>query len=100
MQVEAELTLVLQNGKAFGIRLHQPVFDAVVNHFGEVAGAHWADPAPASIRRRRERLEYRSEPLDRGFVAADHHAVALGQPPHAAAGAAVDVTNLLVGGGV
>src|SRR5437899_9559901 len=99
MQVEAELALVLQNGKAFGVSLHQSVFDAVVNHFGEVAGAHRPNPAPTSIRRRRERLEDRLESLDHDFIATDHHAVALGQPPYAAAGAAVDVANFLVGGG-
>src|SRR5438128_7718006 len=95
MKVEAELALVLQNGKAFGVGLHQSVFDAVVNHLDEVAGAHRPDPTPTSIRRWREGLEYRPEPLDCGFVAADQHAVARGQPPHAAAGAAVDVSNLL-----
>ena len=36
VQVETELLLVLQDGKAFGIGLHQPVFDAVVNHFAKV----------------------------------------------------------------
>ena len=36
MQVEREFGLVLHDRKALGVRLHQTVFDAVVNHLGEV----------------------------------------------------------------
>ena len=59
VQVERELLLVLQDREAFGVGLHHSVFDAVVDHLGEVPGADRADAAPAFIRRRRERLEDR-----------------------------------------
>ncbi len=46
---------------------------------------------------RRQRFEDRSQPFDHRFVAADHHAVAFGQAPHAAAGAAIDVFDFSPG---
>ena len=101
VQVELELALVLQDREAFGVGLHQSVLDAVVDHLGVVAGADRPDAAPAPIRRRRQRLENRAQALDHGLVAADHQAIALGEPPHAAAGARIDVVNLTLrhGGG-
>src|SRR5690348_15877066 len=42
---------------------------------------------------RRQRLEDRIETLDDGFRAANHHAVAALEPPHAAAGADIDVVD-------
>src|SRR6185437_12533070 len=43
----------------------------------------------------RERREYRFEPFEHGFVAADHHAIAALQSPHAAAGPDIDVGEAL-----
>ena len=33
---------VLEDVETFGVRLHDAVFDAVVHHLHEVAGARWA----------------------------------------------------------
>jgi hypothetical protein len=94
VQVQPELALVLQDGETFGVGLHQAVFDAVVNHLGEVAGAARPDTPPAMVSRGCQRLEDRPQTFDHRRVAADHHAVALGEPPHAPAGAAVDIVDL------
>src|ERR1700722_410630 len=94
VQVETEFALVLQNGKTFGVGLHQAVLDAVVDHLGVVAGADGADPAPAAIRRRRQRLEDRPQTLDDRGIAADHQAVTLREPPYPAAGARIDIVDL------
>src|SRR4051812_6810354 len=90
MQVEAECFLVLENRKSFGVGLHQPVLDAVVNHLGEMACAHRADAAPTLVFRGGQRLEDRSQALPRARIAADHQAVALGKAPYTAARAAID----------
>src|SRR4051794_21539308 len=95
------VTCVLQNIESLRIGLHQPVFDAVVNHLYEMSGAVRAGvdvalrrPRITSVpmRRRRdlpsprgERTEDRIEPLDPLLVTADHQAVAALEPPHAAA---------------
>ena len=92
----AEIDLVVAGVhqlEAFGVGLHQAVFDAVVDHLHVVAGAVVADAQIAVLRRQRQ--EDRLEPLaDLGF-AADHQAVAFLQPPDAAAGAGVDVVDAL-----
>jgi len=87
--------LRIEKPSAFGVGLHQAVFDAVMDHLGEVAGAGRADAAPALVLAGRQRLEDRPQGFHDLFVTADHHAVALGQAPHAAAGAAVDVVDAL-----
>src|ERR1043165_8362405 len=100
---------VPEDVEALRIGLHQPVFDAVVDHLHEMAGAarpgmDVALPGPriAALpgRRRRnvaraghERAEYRIEPLHHGFLAADHQAVAALQPPHAAARADIEIMD-------
>ena len=51
-QVEVELGL-LHHLEALGVRLHQPVLDAVVHHLREVPGAARADVRVAVVRRER-----------------------------------------------
>ena len=91
LRVQADVR-VLEDVEALGVRLHQAVLDAVVDHLHEVAGAGRAAVQPALLLGRasplrpgrsdggvdagRERLEHRLEPLDGLVVAADHQAVA------------------------
>src|SRR5438105_11064302 len=100
---------VLQDIKTLGIGLHQAIFDAVVNHLDEVAGADRAgvnvalfDPGIASLApfgardiadARRQRREDWIETIDHRLVAADHHAVAALDTPDAATGANVDIMD-------
>ena len=102
---------VLQDVEPLGVRGHEPVLDAVVHHLDEVAGAGrtavqiallggagLARPsggARRGVAAGRQRREDRVEPLDRFGLAADHQAVAALEPPHAAAGADVDVVQAL-----
>src|SRR5205823_3473826 len=88
-EIERELLLVLHDAEALGERLHHAVLDAVVHHLREVPAADRADVPPAGLRARRERLEHGAQPLGRRVVAADHEAVTVRQPPHAAARTAV-----------
>ena len=100
-----------QDCQPFGVGGHDAVFDAVVHHLDEVAGARGPAVQVALLggavellaawgaryvaHARRERLENRVEALDRLIRAADHHAVAAFQSPDAAAGAHVHVVNPL-----
>src|SRR3546814_11633759 len=79
--------------------LFRSVLDPVVDHLGEVARADRPHVAPALVLAGRQGLEDRAQAVDCALLAADHHAVALGPPPNAAAGAAVDVVQSLVGDG-
>ena len=104
---------VAQNVEALGVGLHHAVFDAVVHHLDEMAGAARAGMDIAALdariaaargracaeyrRARRERGEDRVEPLDLRLVAADHHAVAALEAPDAAAGADVEVLEAVLG---
>ena len=101
----------LENRQSLGIGCHHAVFDAVMHHFDEMAGA--ARPAMqiallgraaglfASRRARdvaaarREGGEDRVEMPHHVDLAADHHAIAALQAPDAAAGADVDVVDAL-----
>ena len=87
MRVEVVLG-VLHDLEALGVRLHEPVLDAVVNHLHEVAGAGRADVRVPVFRR--ERGEDRLEPLHRLVVAADHQAEADLQTPDPAGDPGVD----------
>ena len=103
---------VLDDAQTLRDRGHHPVLDPVVDHLHEVAGAarpavevavlRGAVGAGASRRgldaalARRDGAEDRVEAGHRGVVAADHEAVAAVEPPHAAAGAAVDVVHALL----
>ena len=96
---------VLQDVEAFGVRGHQAVLDAVVDHLHEVAGAVSAamqiavrrSAAGRADRRHaragRERGEDRLEARDGVAFAADHQAVAALEAEHAAAGADIDVVD-------
>src|SRR6187402_1197360 len=100
---------VLEDVEAFGIGLHQAVFDAVVDHLDEMPGADRAGMdvalldagiAPLTSLRAwnvagagRERGEDRIEPIDHLFLAADHHAIATVEAPDSAGGADVDIVD-------
>ena len=86
--------------EAFGIGLHQSIFDAVMNHFDEVAGADRPGVDIAFFGPRvgargpfgsgniakagGQGLEDRIEPVHDRLVAADHHAIAPFEAPDAA----------------
>src|SRR3984957_1429936 len=94
-----------EDPKAFGLSRHDPVFDAVIHHFDEMAGTirsamqitllGGAVDLFAARRARnmaaawRKRSEDRIEVFHRTDLAADHHAIATFQSPDAAARADV-----------
>src|SRR6476646_9374936 len=106
------LVRVAEDIEAFGVSLHDSVFDAVVHHFDEMASPRGAaidvtffsssrqlvasrsarDVAAAGS----ERLENGIELLNDFFRSADHHAVSALQTPNAAAGTDVHVMNAFV----
>ena len=110
---DGRVVRALHDVEALGERLHDAVLDAVVDHLDEVARADRAAVQIALLRgagdlvaaRRaldlaaawRERLEDRIEALDDLVLAADHEAVAALEAVHAAAGAGVDVVDVLRG---
>ena len=104
--------LLLEDVETLGIGLHEPVFDAVVDHLDEMArpgragvdvaflgpvvgqvlaAARPVHVAPAG----RQGLEDRVEVVDGLLGAADHHAIAAFKPPNAARGADVHVADAL-----
>ena len=99
--------------EAFAIRLHQPVFDAVVHHLHEVPGAigpavqiaevGGAAFSRAALRWARHRpvpgarvLKIGSRCLKIVRLGADHQTVAALDAPDAAAGAGIHVMNAFV----
>src|SRR5215467_5694049 len=100
-----------QYRQTFGIRRHHAVFDSVVYHLYKVATAVratvqialfsgtielFATRSAGNIANSRsESRENRIEMLDDILLAADHHAVATFETPHAAAGTHVHVVDLL-----
>jgi hypothetical protein len=104
---------VLENVQAFGVGGHQAIFNSVVHHLHEMAGAGWATVEIALFGSARsflaswsawciaasgrERLEDRVEMPHDVVLAADHLAIAALEAPDAAAGADVDVMNALGG---
>src|SRR5262245_38353611 len=102
---------VAQDAQPLGVSRHDAVFDAVVDHLDEVAGAIWAAVqitqfggavelfAPRGARdvatARSQALEDRIETLDRVSLAPDHQAVASFQTPDAAASPYVHIVNPL-----
>ena len=108
LRVQADVR-VLEDVQALGVRLHQAVLDAVVDHLHEVARAGRAAVQPALLLGCRvalaaggahggadagcERLEHRREAADGLVVAADHQAVAALAAPDASADADVDVVD-------
>src|SRR5579863_7130737 len=100
-----------QNVETFGISFHQPIFDSVVDHFYEMAGAHraamkvatfgcssWRTPFGRwNVRCAwREGGEYRIEVQHRRVFAADHHAVTPFESPYSAARSDVEEMNALL----
>ena len=98
----------MQNVEAFGIGFHKAIFDAVMNHFDEMAGTDGTAmqiaalncPAGRPARRagnrarpRRQDIEDRIEVLNGGGFATDHHAIAAFQTPYAAAGTDIDIID-------
>lgn len=98
-----------KDSQAFSVRRHHAVFDAVVDHFHEMAGAVRATVQITLLGRaahllaagrfrnaalpRSERREDGLEMLQCRLLAADHHAVAPFQSPYASARADVNVVN-------
>src|SRR3546814_15834948 len=101
-------TFALQDVEPLGIGLHQPVFDAVVYHLDEVAGARRPGLNIAPLRSSiaglaavrpldaaetgGERGEDRIQVVDGFLVAADHHAIAEAQSPDPARGTDVAIS--------
>src|SRR5262249_21208746 len=101
---------ILEDIESLGIGLHKAVFDAVMNHLDEVTRAirSGVDVATLSAgiaaiafggsryaaRAGGERRKDGIEPFDDLLFAADHHAIAALEAPHAAAGADVHVMQL------
>src|SRR5215216_4428677 len=85
--VQPELFFVVHQVEALGVRFHQAILDTVVHHLHEVPRAAGPHVSPALIGGRGQRLEDRAEPTHGLCIAADRHAVALFDPPDAAAGA-------------
>ena len=85
MKRQSELLLGFHDGEAFGDGLHHAVLDTVVHHLDEVSRAMFPNPTPTRIRAGRERFKDRAMMLHHRFVAADHHAIAFGDAPDAAA---------------
>ena len=77
--------------EAFGVRLHQAVLDAVMDHLHVVSGSGVADAQIAVGRSQRQKD--RLETLADVGVAADHQTVALLQSPDSAARPRIDVRD-------
>ncbi len=73
----------LEQLPALGVGLHEAVLDAVVDHLGEVPGSDRAGVDEAAVALGLEHVEERLHERDLLGSAADHEAVALGQPPDA-----------------
>ena len=80
--------------EALGVRLHQAVLDAVVDHLHVVPGARSADVEVAALRS--ERVEDRLQRLHGRVLAADHQGVAHLEAPDPAAGAGIHVADALL----
>ena len=87
--VEVQLLLAGEQGEAFGVGLHQAVLDAVVDHLDIVSGAAGTAMQPAFGRS--EQPGERRHALHRARLAAEHDGVAVGEPPHTARYAGIDV---------
>src|SRR6266404_2830923 len=104
---------VLENVQTLGVSGHQAVFDAVVDHFDEVAGAGGTTVKVTLLRGaghliaagsalhvaapRRKRLEDGIETLYDGRLAANHLAIAAFEAPDAAAGTDIAIVDSLGG---
>src|SRR5690554_2764783 len=90
IRVQAKLFFRAEDLKPLSISLHHAVFDSIVNHFHIMSCAGWADVAPSFIWRRGQALQGRFQSFYGLRRATDHHAVACGEAPDAAACAHVD----------
>ncbi len=89
---------LLEQLPALGVRLHDGVLDAVVNHLGEVAGARLlAGVHEAGVTLGLERVEGGLHLGDVGVGAAAHQGVAVLQAPDPAGDTAVDEPDALRG---
>ena len=102
----------MKDVEAFGVRLHQAVFDPVVHHFYEVSRARWpavkvtvfdravdlfaSRSAYNLTRTGGQSFEDRIEMTNRFLRPADHHAIAAFEAPYAAACSHIDVVNFLL----
>src|SRR5258706_55633 len=104
---------VLENVQAFRVSRHQAIFDSVVDHFHEMAGARWAAVQIAFLggagcflaarnawcvaAGRRQRSENWIEMPDGVVFAADHLAIAALEAPDASAGPHINIVNAATG---
>jgi hypothetical protein len=95
VQVEVELGRFGHDLEPFGVGLHQPVLDPVVDHLDEVAGTRGPDVCIPTLRCQCE--EDRFGDRDRLLGATDHQAVALLESPDATRRAGVDQRDPLGG---
>src|SRR5437660_11974577 len=102
---------VAPSAQSFSIRRHDSLLDAVVNHLDEMPGAVWTAVQITLLRRAAEFLASRRTcdvtdargqsgedgiySLNHCRLAADHHAVAALQSPHAAARSDIGVAHSL-----
>src|SRR5271166_4339421 len=111
----AAIADVFEDVETFAVSLHNPVFNAVVDHLGEMPGPGRTTMHVAFLRTRvgvvsarssrnaahsrRQRSQDWIEMIDRSPRAADHHAITTLKAPNAARGADVDVLDALFGKG-
>src|SRR5262249_13531738 len=102
---------VKKDVETFGVGLHQPVFDPVVNHLDEMTGACWtavevtllrgcvrqAGRARDTAAAGRECAKDRLQVIERRFVATDHEAIASFCAPDATAGPSVQIMDATYG---
>jgi hypothetical protein len=99
VHVGDEVRLGRQQLVPLGVRLHEAVLDAVVDHLGVVTGTDAArvDEALLTGALRAQRVEDRHDRLDVGGSASDHQAVAVLQPPDSTAHTDVEVADAVLG---
>ena len=89
-QVERKLALGAHQRQPFGVGLHHSVFDAVVDHLGEVPRARGAAVHPAAVCRRGQRAQHGFDRAHGRDFATHHQAVTVLQAPHAPGYAGID----------
>ncbi len=89
VQIQIEILLGLQDFEALRVSLHKSILNAIVHHLHQVTSAIRSNMPPTLIRSRGQGLEDGTQPLHDLLLAADHHAITLGQTPDATASAHV-----------
>ena len=92
-KVELEVLARGEQREAFGESLHHSVFDAVVDHLGEVPRAARPAMQPAGVGRRRQQAREGLEALDGFRCASQHQAIAVGEAVDAAGHAGIYVAQ-------